>query len=82
MEEIQASTVPDDPALAAEIEGHTTILADGRRIVNLGGILANQIAAIAEDEDPIAEALSDLRRERAAPFEAEQEENCPTSMPG
>ena len=79
MEELQASTVPDDPAFVAEVEGRTTISPDGRRIVNLGGILANQIAAIAEDEDPIAEALSDLRRERAAQFEAEMEENFPTN---
>ena len=66
-----------DPALAAEIERRTTILPDGRRLIRLEGILANYWPDIPADEDPVADALEELKRERAKHFEEELEEFFP-----
>ena len=60
-----------DPALAAEIERRTTILPDGRTIIRLGGLFSANLSDIPEDEDPVADALADLRRERATHFDEE-----------
>ncbi len=78
-EEIEAPETQADPQLGAELERRTTILLDGRRIVNLAGILAGETSPILDGEDPIAEALGDLRRSRAAQFEGELGEHFPTS---
>lgn len=64
-------TLITDPALAAEIERRTTILPDGRRLIDLGGIFSSYLPAIPEDEDPVAEVLAELRRERARHFDEE-----------
>ena len=66
-----------DPALAAEIERRTTILPDGRKLIRLEGILANYLPDIPDDEDPVAEALDELKRERAKHFEEELDEFFP-----
>ena len=66
VEESAAPEIRSDPALATELEQRTTILPDGRQIVRLGGLFEGRISPIPEDVDPIAEALNDLRQERAA----------------
>lgn len=66
-----------DPALAAEIERRTTILPDGRRVIQLEGILASYLPDIPADEDPVADALAELKRERAKHFEEELDEFYP-----
>ena len=66
-----ATNLNPDPKLTEEIERRTTILPDGRRLVRLGGILADYLPAIPEDEDPVAEVLAELRRERARHFDEE-----------
>lgn len=58
-----------DPALAAEIERRTTILPDGRRLVRLSGLFSADLSNVPDDEDPVAEALAELRRERAKHFD-------------
>jgi predicted DNA-binding antitoxin AbrB/MazE fold protein len=66
-----ADDITSDPALAAEIERRTTVLPDGRKIIRLGGLFSADLAGIPEDEDPVADALAELRRERAAQFDEE-----------
>lgn len=75
LEEIPEAAL--DPLLAEEIERRTTILPDGRKIVRLGGILARFASNIPQDEDPVADALDELRRERAANSEEEMNEFFP-----
>ena len=58
-----------DPALAAEIKRRTTILPDGRRLIRLSGLFSADMSNVPEDEDPVAEALAELRRERAKHFD-------------
>jgi hypothetical protein len=53
------------------------VIPDGRRILRLGGALAQQEMPVPDDADPIAEALTELRRERTAHFEAELDEHLP-----
>lgn len=77
LEEITPPEATLDPLLAAEIERRTTILPDGRRIIRLGGILTEYESNIPEDQDPIADALDELRRERAANSEEEMNELFP-----
>jgi predicted DNA-binding antitoxin AbrB/MazE fold protein len=74
LEEIPEAAL--DHSLSAEIARRTTIT-DGRRIVRLSGILAAVAAGIPKDEDPIADALDELRRERAAKSEEEMNEFFP-----
>jgi hypothetical protein len=69
-----------DPALAAEIERRTTILPDGRRLVRLSGLFSADLSNVPDDEDPVAEALAELRRERAKHFDEEWPE--PTTTEG
>lgn len=64
LEEIPASGPVLDSDLAAEIEQRTTISPDGRRIARLGGVLGAKAAVITEGEDPVSDALEELRRER------------------
>lgn len=71
LEEIPASGPVLDSELAAEIQRRTTISPDGRRIARLGGVLKAKAAVITESEDPVADALEELRRERAAHNESE-----------
>jgi predicted DNA-binding antitoxin AbrB/MazE fold protein len=66
-----ASAITSDPALAAEIERRTTVLPDGRKIIRLGGLFSADLAGVPEDADPVADALAELRRERAAKFDEE-----------
>lgn len=66
-----------DPDLAAELERRTTILPDGQRVVRLAGLFEDRMPPIPDDEDPIADALKELRREREAHFEAEMDEFFP-----
>lgn len=67
-----------DPALAAEIERRTTILPDGRRLVRLSGLFSADLNNIPDDEDPMADALAELRRERAKHFDEEWPEPAAT----
>lgn len=57
------------PELAAEIERRTTILPDGRKIIRLSGLFNADMSGIPDDQDPVAEALAELRRERARHFD-------------
>jgi predicted DNA-binding antitoxin AbrB/MazE fold protein len=75
LEEISEAAL--DPSLAEEIKRRTIILPDGRRIVRIGGILVECASSIPEDADPIADALDELRRERAAKGEEEMSEFFP-----
>jgi len=59
------------PELAAEIERRTTILPDGRKIIRLSGLFNADLSGIPDDQDPVAEALAELRRERARHFDEE-----------
>lgn len=70
--------VPEDHRITVELpEGfpagpaEVIVLAaggEGRRIVRAGGTLS-AVEPVAEGEDPIADALDELRRERAAGLE-------------
>jgi len=60
-----------EPELAAEIERRTTVLPDGRKIIRLAGLFQADLSGIPEDQDPVAEALAELRRERAKHFDEE-----------
>lgn len=60
-----------DLELAAEIERRTTILADGRKIVRLAGLFQADLSGIPDDQDPVAEALAELRLERDRHFDEE-----------
>src|SRR5215208_2297644 len=71
---------PADPALAAELARRTTILPDGRRVVRLMGLFEDRMRGIPDDQDPVAEALDELRRERAAHFDAELDEFFPSPI--
>ena len=58
-----------DPALAAEIERRTTILPDGRKLIRLSGLFSADLSNVPDNEDPVREALDELRRERARHFD-------------
>src|SRR5687768_867888 len=77
VEEIVEPQPPADPALAAELARRTTVLPDGRRIIRLAGLFEGRMPDIPDHEDPVAEALDELRRERAAHIEAELDEFFP-----
>jgi predicted DNA-binding antitoxin AbrB/MazE fold protein len=51
-----------DPDFAAELERRTTVLPDGRKIIRLAGLFQADLSGIPEDQDPVAEALAELRR--------------------
>jgi predicted DNA-binding antitoxin AbrB/MazE fold protein len=80
VEEIAEPQPPADPALAAELARRTTMLPDGRRIMRLMGLFENRMPAVPEGKDPIADALEELRRERAAHFEAAMDEFYPPDV--
>ena len=69
LEEISALEPPLGSDLAAIIEQRTMISPDGKRIARLGGVLEAKSAVITED--PVAEALEELRLERAGGPESE-----------
>ncbi|MEN3335270.1 MAG: hypothetical protein V7641_4635 [Blastocatellia bacterium] len=77
LEEIPVPEPIFDSTLAEEIQKGTTNLPDGRRIVRLSGIWGAQAATIVEHEDPIADALDELRRERSIASESELREFFP-----
>ena len=77
LQEIVEPSPLADPALAAELEQRTTILPDGRKIIRLMGLFADRMPSIPGDQDPIAEALDELKRERVAHFEAKAQEAFP-----
>ena len=58
-----------DPALAAEVQRRTTILPDGRQLIELSGLFSADLSNVPKDQDPVAEALAELRRERADNFD-------------
>lgn len=60
-----------DPELAAEIERRTTVLPDGGKIIRLAGLFQADLSGILDDQDPVADALAELRRERARHFDEE-----------
>jgi hypothetical protein len=60
-----------DLELAAEIERRATVLADGRKIIRLAGLFQADLNGIPDDQDPVAEALAELRRERDRHFDEE-----------
>ena len=66
-----------DPELDAEIARRTTVLPDGRTIVNLENILARYLPPTPDAEDLLAQAMEEVRRERQAHFEAELDEFFP-----
>ncbi len=57
-----------DPALAAEIQRRTTILPDGRQLIELSGLFSADLSNVPDDEDPAAEALAELRCDRNQRF--------------
>jgi len=69
LQEIAPAEPEMDPELAAEIERRTTILPDGRRIIRLEGLFQADLSNIPDDQDPVADALEELRRERARHFD-------------
>jgi len=71
LEEIPSIVPVPDSDLAAEIERRTTTSPDGRRIARLGGVFGAKGADITEKQDPVAEELEELRRERAGKNESE-----------
>jgi len=77
LEEIAEPRPPSDPVLAAELARRTTILPDGRRIVRLMGLFEGRMSNIPDSEDPVADALDELRRERTAHMDAELDEFFP-----
>lgn len=66
-----------DPASAAIIASRTTVLADGRELVNLENIMTHHFPAWIDVGAVLAEALDEVRRERQAHFEAELDEFFP-----
>lgn len=66
-----------DPESAAEIESRTTVLPDGRKLINLENIMAHHFPAWINVGEVIAETLEEVRRERQAHFEAELDEFFP-----
>jgi hypothetical protein len=71
LEEIPAPEPAPTPELTAALAQRTTVLPDGRLIVRLGGLFEQAFDAIPDNEDPIADALQALRRERAIELEKE-----------
>ena len=59
------------PELAEEIERRTINLPDGRKIIRLSGLFNADLSGIPDDQDPVAEALAEFRRERARHFDEE-----------
>ncbi len=64
-----SETLIKDSVLAAEIERRTTILPDGRKILRLPGLFSADLTAIPDNEDPVANALEEIRQERAHHFD-------------
>jgi predicted DNA-binding antitoxin AbrB/MazE fold protein len=73
--EIEYSNV--DPELAAELERRTTILPDGRKLIDLENIMARHFPAWVDIGELLEEAMQEVRRERQAHFEAELDEFFP-----
>lgn len=66
-----------DPEFAAEIERRTTILPDGKKIVRFENFLAHYLPSGDEDEDWVAIAFAEMRREQKALFEAKLDKYYP-----
>lgn len=66
-----------DPEFAAEVERRTTILPDGRKIVRFENFLAPYLPSGEEDEDWVANAFAEMRREQKALFEAKLDKYYP-----
>jgi len=71
-----------DPELAAEIERRTTILPDGRKLIDLENIMARHFPAWVDVGALIEESIAEVRRERQAHFEAELDEFFPLEEEG
>ena len=65
-----------DPELAAEIERSTTILPDGRKIIRLEELFPADLSNVPESEDPVRDALNDLRKAQEAFFEMDWNDFC------
>lgn len=66
-----------DPASAALIASRTTVLPDGRELINLENIMAHHFPAWIDVGAVLDEAMAEVRRERQAHFEAELDEFFP-----
>ncbi|MGH9767000.1 MAG: antitoxin family protein [Blastocatellia bacterium] len=71
-----------DPESAAEIKSRTTVLPDGRELINLENIMAHHFPAWIDVGELLAEAMEEVRRERQAHFEAELDEFFPLDEGG
>jgi hypothetical protein len=71
----ELETLITDSALAAKIERRTSTLPDGRRLVRLSGLFSADLSNVPDDEDPVADALVELRRERAKHFDEQWPES-------
>ncbi|MCG8353484.1 MAG: hypothetical protein MI924_37435 [Chloroflexales bacterium] len=69
LEEIPALGPIPTPDLTAELAQRTTVLPDGCLIVRIGGLFEQAVGGIPDNEDPIADALQALRREREIELE-------------
>lgn len=68
LEEISSAALPAPAGadLEAELAQRTTTLPDGKRIIRIGGLLAQPVTP--DQGDPIAAALDALRHERIDRF--------------
>lgn len=85
IEEIQEEMEESDLEFEAELDRRTTILPDGRKVLRLGGIFSGHLDHIPVDEDPIADVLAELQRERAQHSQKDLDEYFPypgTYAPG
>lgn len=81
LQEVTAEEAEMEPELKAELERRTTILPDGRKVVDMDGVFAPYLQLAANEEaDPVAEALKELRRERAEHLAEEIDEFFPPGV--
>lgn len=71
VEEITDPAAPIDDELAAKLAQRTTVLPGGRTVVNLLGLFEDRMSHVDADQDPVNDALDELRREHAVRFAAE-----------
>jgi predicted DNA-binding antitoxin AbrB/MazE fold protein len=69
-----------DQKLDEEINRRTTVLPDGSTIVRLRGILTEYAPATHDLGELLADAMAEVRRERAAHFQEELDEFFPLTM--
>jgi predicted DNA-binding antitoxin AbrB/MazE fold protein len=80
LQEVTPEASELDQELEAELARRTTVLPDGRKIVNMDGVLAPYLRMRADEEaDRVAETLEELRRDRARRFDEEADESSQSS---